>query len=429
MIKLLHILSQRPGRSGSGVFLKSMIHEAARRGYQQHVVAAGPSTTSYHEVPPLGEEAFTGIFFPSVDAPFDVPGNSDVMPYPSTVFSAMSARQITQYLNHTENVLKAASRRFKPDIVHSHHLWMMTAKARAVFHGVPMIATAHNVGLRLGVKSPHLMPYVKSGIQQIDRICVLTPKSLEQTREFYGVSQRRLEITGAGYRGDYFFPAAENRKPLLKREFGIDLPDQPIVCCIGRLSTAKGIPFILKAVEKLKGKIPFKLLLVGAVGSGEDGAAIARQLETLGDQVICTGAVSEQAVAEILRCVDVFALPSLFEGLPLVMLEAVASGCPCLISRLPTIESWVPAEWANSGLFQFVDALDTIDADVPVKSDTSRYVADLAVGITQMLAKPISRQQRLAFADNVVDHTWSRVFDRYQRVYADLLDNRVSHAM
>ena len=52
-MRILHLLSQRPGRSGSGVFLAAMVREAARRGYEQHAIAAGPAGTTVAELPPL----------------------------------------------------------------------------------------------------------------------------------------------------------------------------------------------------------------------------------------------------------------------------------------------------------------------------------------------------------------------------------------
>jgi hypothetical protein len=80
MTRLLHILSQRPGRSGSGVFLGAMVRQAARRGFAQHVVVAGPPGTTAAELPPLSDEEVSPIVFPSDDTPFPLPGNSDVMP-------------------------------------------------------------------------------------------------------------------------------------------------------------------------------------------------------------------------------------------------------------------------------------------------------------------------------------------------------------
>lgn len=424
MTRILHILSQRPGRSGSGVFLKSMVHEAAKRNYVQHVAAAGPEGTTAKEVPPLAMEQFTPITFPSERAPFPLPGNSDVMPYPSTVFSKMTEEQVTQYLAHTRDVLERVKAEFKPDIVHAHHLWMMTAAVREIFSDTPMVATAHNVGLRLSDKAPHLLPHVLPGIRKVDQVCVLTPTSRQQTIDHYGVAPERITITMAGYRQDYFYPSPHNRTKALadlKAEFGIELPDEPIVTAIGRLSTAKGIPFLLDAVASLKGKSNFRLVLVGATGSGEDGKHNAQLAKDLGSQVIHLGAVPEQAVAAILRCTDLFVLPSLFEGLPLVMLEAVASGCPCLISQLPTIDSWVPQEWLQSGLFRFVPKLQTVNSDVPIPEDTGRYTADLAEGIQHQLSQQFSRERRLAFAEMAKAHSWSAVFERYEAVYQKLL--------
>ena len=93
-MRLLHVLSQRPGRSGSGVFLAAMVREAARRGYEQHAIVAGPPGTSATELPPLRDHEVTPITFPSPEAPFPLPGNSDVMPYPTTVFARMTEAQI-----------------------------------------------------------------------------------------------------------------------------------------------------------------------------------------------------------------------------------------------------------------------------------------------------------------------------------------------
>ncbi|HVR38295.1 MAG TPA: glycosyltransferase family 4 protein, partial [Thermoanaerobaculia bacterium] len=340
MTRVLHILSQRPGRSGSGVFLAAMVREAARRGYTQHAIVGGPPGTSASELPPLRDDELSPIIFPSDEAPFPVPGNSDVMPYPTTVFSRMSEGEVDQYLAASRRVMRRVRETFKPDIVHTHHLWLMTALARDVFDDIPIVATSHNAELRQMIKAPHLAPRVVPGVQKLDRICVLTPQSIDDTKEVFGVEDNKIALTGAGFDQEVF-----GQRPTAN--------GQRLISFVGRLSTPKGIPFLIEATKDQQ------ITLIGASGSGEDGQRMDELVHAAGARVVHTGAKQPHEVAELLRHTSVFVLPSLFEGLPLTMLEALASGCRAVVSALPTIASWVPASWRERGYVELVPPLAT----------------------------------------------------------------------
>ncbi|HYO14901.1 MAG TPA: glycosyltransferase family 4 protein [Thermoanaerobaculia bacterium] len=424
-MRLLHILSQRPGRSGSGVFLKAMVREAAKRGYRQHAIVAGPPETSAAEVPPLTVEEVSLITFPSPEAPFPVPGNSDVMPYPSTVFSGMTETQVEQYLAASRRVMEEVRERFRPDLVHTHHLWLMTSLAREVFADLPVVTTSHNAELRQLVKAPHLAPRVLPGIRRLDRICVLTPRSVRDTLDAYGVAEERIALTGAGYDAALFHPPSEPPEALredLARRFGVHLPPGRLVTFVGRLSTPKGIPFLLAAAAEggREGAPPFRLVLVGATGTGEDGRRMDELVQAAGGLVTHLGAQPQEAVARVLQLSDLFVLPSLFEGLPLTMLEAAACGCPCLVSGLPTIASWVPEEWTARGWFELVPPLATTDADRPVEADVPRFVDALAGALRRQLARARRPEERTELAGRLRGHSWSAVFERYEAVYGEV---------
>jgi glycosyltransferase involved in cell wall biosynthesis len=444
-MRILHLLSQRPGRSGSGVFLAALVREAARRGYEQHAIAAGPPGTSAAELPPLADGQLTPILFPSPEAPFPVPGNSDVMPYPSMVFSRMTEAQIELYLRACRRVMEEVRDRFQPDLVHAHHLWLMTALAREVFADRPVIATSHNAELRQLVKAPHLAPRVLPGVRGLDRIGVLTPQSVDDTIGAFGMPPERIELTGAGFRGDWFTAPERPRQEILRElreRFGIALPEgsdgsvgsvrsvgsaenaEPgirFVTFVARLSTAKGVPFLLEAAARLAGQAPpFRLLLVGASGSGEDGLRMDAAVAAAGPGVFHLGAQPQEAVARLLQVSDAFVLPSLFEGLPLTMLEALGCGCPSVVSALPTIASWVSPAWREAGWVDLVPALATTRADEPVAADVPRFVADLAVALSRRLARRPTHEERWKIAAALRPHTWSAVFDRYERIYEEV---------
>lgn len=425
-MRLLHILSQRPGRSGSGVFLSALVREAARGGYEQHVIVAGPPGTSAVELPPLLSGQVSPILFPSPAAPFPLPGNSDVMPYPTTVFSQMTETQIEQYLAASRRVMEEVRDAFRPEMIHAHHLWLMTALAREVFEDVPMVATSHNAELRQLVKAPHLKPRLLPGVRAIDRVCVLTPQSVTDTVEHFGVKPDRIALTGAGFRDDLFRVPQATRAAILtelRERFGVRLPANGsvrLVTFVGRLSTPKGVPFLLRATSMLEREArPFRLLLVGATGSGEDGRQMS-ELVAANHLAIHLGPQPQEAVAKLLQVSDVFVLPSLFEGLPLTMLEALACGCPAVVSALPTLKSWVPRRWQEVGFVELVPALATTRADEPVASDVSRFVGDIAAALKRQLTRRRSTRRRRSLASELSGHSWPAVFARYERVYREL---------
>lgn len=108
-----------------------------------------------------------------------------------------------------------------------------------------------------------------------------------------------------------------------------------VVGNIARFLPQKNHTFLVDIFSKLVKRVPNATLLL--VGDGELRPAIEEKVKKLNiaDQVIMTGVRAD--IPDLLQAMDIFVLPSLYEGLPLVMLEAQASGLPCIISdKVPT---------------------------------------------------------------------------------------------
>jgi glycosyltransferase involved in cell wall biosynthesis len=128
----------------------------------------------------------------------------------------------------------------------------------------------------------------------------------------------------------------------LRRELGIPA-GVTVVGHVGRFGTEKNHKFLLRiAAEYLKAAPETVFLLAG---DGPLRMETEREARTLGIQrQICFAGVREDVPALMRGVMDVFVLPSLFEGLPLVLLEAQAAGLPCLLSDTIAEESdFVPS--------------------------------------------------------------------------------------
>lgn len=128
----------------------------------------------------------------------------------------------------------------------------------------------------------------------------------------------------------YIFNA--NTRRSARQEFGIN-DDTLVVGHVGRFMAPKNHDFLLRIFAKLPENS--QLLLVG---DGELRMNAEKQSDELGirDRVIFTGLRSD--VNRLLQAMDVFVFPSLYEGLPVSIIEAQAAGLPCLISDKVPIE-------------------------------------------------------------------------------------------
>jgi hypothetical protein len=84
-VRILHLLSQRPECTGSGIYLQNIIDQAAAAGHRNFLVAGIP-LDSPPRLACIDGEHCSFVTFSGGDLPFPVPGMSDVMPYASSRF-------------------------------------------------------------------------------------------------------------------------------------------------------------------------------------------------------------------------------------------------------------------------------------------------------------------------------------------------------
>lgn len=131
------------------------------------------------------------------------------------------------------------------------------------------------------------------------------------------------------------FKYNEKNRIKIRKEFKIK-NDEILLCDVARLTKQKNQIFLLDLIENIKNESKkYKLLLVG---NGEDEQKLKEfvNINNLEDYVIFAGIRTD--VNEILSGIDFFLLPSLYEGLPVVLAEVQASGAYCIVSDTVTRE-------------------------------------------------------------------------------------------
>lgn len=131
---------------------------------------------------------------------------------------------------------------------------------------------------------------------------------------------------------NYSFCAERRREQREKWQIG---DQELLVGHVGSFTVPKNHPFLLEIFNEIQKMAPARLMIVG---DGSQHAAVEEVIQRLDlqEKVILTGLRSD--VADLMQAMDVFVFPSLYEGLPVTLVEAQASGLPCLISDKVPIE-------------------------------------------------------------------------------------------
>jgi len=130
---------------------------------------------------------------------------------------------------------------------------------------------------------------------------------------------------------------------------------------IGRITETKGMNELLEACKKMKcNGIPFKLILAGA--ERKEDNYVERFKDSLDTDFEYVGVVSGKAKEEFMKRIEVFVLPSYFEGLPMSLLETMSFGCVPVTTNVGSI-STVVTNFEN-GLFVRVKSTDDLVASI-----------------------------------------------------------------
>jgi glycosyltransferase involved in cell wall biosynthesis len=111
-------------------------------------------------------------------------------------------------------------------------------------------------------------------------------------------------------------------------------PDPFEILCVGRLTPAKGQHLLIDAVERLVQE--GRRVRLRLVGSGPDEAALQEHASRakFPECVVIEGAVNQDRIRTVYAAADVFCLPSFAEGVPVVLMEAMAMEIPCVTTHI-----------------------------------------------------------------------------------------------
>lgn len=403
-MNILHIISQHPGSTGSGIYLQNLLRQAEACGHRNYLIAGISSGMAPPRLDGVGAECCRFIRFAEGDLDFAIPGMSDVMPYASSRFGDLPPEAISRYEQVFALKIMEMVETFAVDVVHSHHLWLVSAVARRALPEMPMVTSCHSTELRQFVQCPHLSGRVLEDCRRIDRILALSENQAEQIIRLYAVDREKITIVGSGF-DDRLFTFAD--KPAAG-------PVQFLYA--GKLSHAKGVDWLLRVFGGLDAGTAH-LHLAGS-GIGEEARECLELAGNLGARLTVHGALSQQELASLMQRCHVFILPSFYEGLPLVLLEAMASGCRIVTTALPGCRELL-AEVAGD-LVEFVELPSMATVDRPGPRDWEKLDTDLREAVFAMVDR-VHHSPSLQQGDTrkITDRSsWRVVFRRIEDAYA-----------
>lgn len=288
--------------------------------------------------------------------------------------------------------LAAVLRRRRVSVVHSHEFALSVFGAAAArLIGCPHVFTMHGglyyeerlrrrVALRLALASSRAGVAVsRATAERIEQALRLTPG--------------RIEVIPNGV------PASSGDRHTLRRELGVG-DDTVLVVAVGNLYAVKGHAVLFRAAAALLGRAHLPAWHIAIAGRGEEDASLRRLADELGLSGCTTLLGFREDVADILAAADVYVMPSLSEGMPLALVEAMLAGLPIIASDVGGIPEVVERDR---------DALLTPAGDP----------AALAQALERLMRDPELRAAIAGAARNRAraEFTVERMVDRYEVLY------------
>lgn len=190
----------------------------------------------------------------------------------------------------------------------------------------------------------------------------INPVFTIQLQSIFGNYIRVIE-TFQGVNSTRFHPSAKEHKKYIREKLQLE-PGELIILSVGILLKKKGFHLVFPELNKLD--IPFRYIIAGNYSPVPHHNLSAREkaemeevyqlgIDILGEKLTFTGSVEK--IEDYYYAADIFLLPSLQEGTPNVLLEAMACGLPCISTKLKGISGILTLNEVNSIEYSSVGTL------------------------------------------------------------------------
>ena len=265
----------------------------------------------------------------------------------STDMVAMVGSRIDAYVDHLTPLLEQASF----DVLHCHDgiggNALATLQERGLIEG--FVRTVHHLD---NFAHPQLMAWQQRSVHEAQQVLCVSRLWQGILANQHGIAA--IEIPN-GVDAARYSPVPQAADTTLAARLGIR-HDGRVLLCVGGVEERKNTVRVLQAFIQLRAQIPDLQLVVAGGASLLDHSAYARTFQTLlqasgcSHDVLLTGPLADADMPGLFRLADVVAMPSIREGFGLVVLEALCSGVPVVVSRIAPFTEYLQAEdcsWAD----------------------------------------------------------------------------------
>jgi starch synthase len=312
------------------------------------------------------------------------------------------------------------------DVVHSHTWYANFAGHLAsLLHGIPHVVTAHSLEPLRPWKAEQLgggyavSSWIEKTAYEAAAAIVAVSEGMrgDILRSYPALDPAKVRVIYNGIDVEAWHPVDD---PSLLAELGVDAA-KPSVVFVGRITRQKGLPYFLRAAERLPADVQV-ILCAGAPDTPQIMAEVeglVRGLQqTRGGVVWIDRMLSRHELCTILSAATTFVCPSVYEPLGIVNLEAMACGA----AVVGTATGGIP-EVVVDGVTGRLVPIDQVQDGTGTPTDPEQFVADLAAVLAEVVSDP-ERARAYGAAGRqraTNDFSWQSIADQTAALYAEVV--------
>jgi starch synthase len=308
------------------------------------------------------------------------------------------------------------------DVVHSHTWYANFAgHLSSLLHGIPHVVTAHSLEPLRPWKAEQLgggyavSSFIEKTAYESAAAIVAVSEGMRQDilRSYPALDPDKVRVIYNGIDVEAWRPVDD---PELLARFGID-PDRPSVVFVGRITRQKGLPYFLRAAERLPADVQI-VLCAGAPDTPEilaEVEGLVRGLQQTREGVVWIDEfLQRDQLCAILSSATTFVCPSIYEPLGIVNLEAMACGA----AVVGTATGGIP-EVVVDGVTGRLVPIEQAQDGTGTPLDPEKFVGDLAAALAEVVSDRV-RAKEYGAAGRVraaQEFSWEAIADATADLY------------